>query len=122
MKWTITLAALLATANAYSHSMSPIRFGGEDEPLKSITVTGYVVVPITVGSPVTKDFVITVDGQEIDRIKVHAGQKNKAKIPVKLNEANRVENHKVCSIGIGASMNTKICTLVKAYWLKKDKS
>lgn len=120
MKTITTLAALLAATNVYSHSMSPIEFGGKDDPLNAITVTGYVVVPIAVGSDVKRDFLITVDGQEIDRMTVEAGQKKKAKIPVNLNKPNTVENHKVCSIGIGTSINTRICTRVKAYWLKEE--
>ena len=121
MKRIIALTALLATANAFSHSMSPITFGGKKDPLKSITMTGYVVVPITVGSHITQDFIITVDDEEIETIKVHKGQRRKKDIPVKLNEPNRVERHEICSIGIGSSVNTRICTQVKAFWLVKEK-
>ena len=111
---------LLAAANAYSHSMSPITWGGKDQPLESISVTGLVVVPITVSSRITQDFIITVDGQEVERIKISKDQRRQADIPVKLNESNRVEKHEVCSIGIGLSVNTRICTLVKAYWLQRS--
>ncbi len=121
MNKLITIAALVASSTAYSHSMSPISFGGKDDPMNAISLSGVVVVPITVGSKSAKDFLITVDGEEIDQIHVSAGGKSKAKIPVKLNEPNKVETHKVCSVGLGTTFNTKICTKVKAYWLKKDK-
>ena len=119
MKRILSLAALLLASTAHSHSMSPISFGGKDKPLESITLSGVVSVPITVGSKTGKDFLITVDGEEIDRLYVAAGGKSKATIPVKLFEPNTVENHKICSIGLGETFNTKICTKVKAYWLVK---
>ena len=119
MRSIFTIAVFSAATNAYSHSMSPITFGGKDKPLESISVTGSVVVPITVGSEITQDFIITVDGEEVDRLKIDKGQRRKADIPVKLNQPNRVEKHEVCSIGIGLSINTRICTQIKAYWLQR---
>ncbi|WP_339386697.1 hypothetical protein [Vibrio caribbeanicus] len=119
MKSIFTIAMLLTAANACGHSMSPITFGGKDKPLESISVTGSVVVPITVGSEITQDFIITVDGQEVDRLQIDEGQYRQADIPVKLNEPNRLEKHEVCSIGVGLSINTRICTQVKAYWLQR---
>ena len=120
MKKLLTIAALLATSTAYSHSMSPISFGGKDDPMNAISLSGVVVVPIVVGSKSAKDFLITVDDEEIEQIHVANNSKFKANIPVKLNKPNTVETHLVCSIGLGKTFNTKICTKVKAYWLKKD--
>ena len=120
MNKLVTILSLIASASAFSHSMSPVSYGGKDDPLNAITLTGYVVVPITVGSSTGKDFVITVDDEEVDEVYVAAGSKSRASIPVKLNEPDQVETHHVCSIGMGETFNTKICTKVKAYWLKKD--
>lgn len=120
MKKLIAVAALVATFTAYGHTMSPIFFGGKNDPMNSISLTGVVVVPITIGSKSAKDFLITVDEEEVDQIHVPADEKRKASIPVKLNNPNTVEEHKVCSLGLGKTFNTKICTRVKAYWLKKD--
>lgn len=120
MKKLALITTLIVSTNALSHSMSPVLFGGKDDPLNSISLTGYVVVPISVGSSTGKDFVITVDDEEVDKVYVSAGSKVRASIPVNLNEPNKVETHHVCSIGMGTTFNTKICTKVKAYWLKKE--
>ena len=120
MKTLITLTALFSSSVIWAHSMSPITFGGKDDPMNAISLTGVVIVPITVGSATSKEFLITVDGEEIDKIRVGANGKSKASIPVKLNTPNTVENHKICSVGLGTTFNTKICTKVKAYWLKED--
>ena len=99
--------------------MSPVTFGGKENPMQSITVTGVVMVPIEVSSEVPKEFIIEVNGMEFETIKVGAHSKVKTIVPVRLNHPNVVENHKICSIGQGLTLKTKICTKVKAYWLQE---
>lgn len=114
------LVLSMAAFNVLAHSMSPIEFGGRKNPTQSITMTGLVFVPITIGTRTAKDYMVTVDGIEFDNISLNANSQKMIKIPVKMHKPNRVERHLICSIGKGSTFNTKICTKVKAYWLKDE--
>ena len=102
---------------ASAHSMSPIFYGGAENALESITLSGVVLVPISVGSHQRQHFLITVDDEDYKKILVEAGNETSLEVPVKLFQPNHVELHRVCSIGLGEGFNTRICTRVKAYWL-----
>lgn len=119
-KFNLLLISLFLPSLAAGHSMSPIKFGGKNNPMQSISVTGVVLVPIEVGTKNPKVFAIEVDGVEFKRIQVAKGGLTKLTVPVRLNNPNIVENHTVCSVGQGSYFNTKICTRVKAYWLQRS--
>ena len=108
---------LLFTSAAHAHWMSPVSWGGRDN-LNSITINGVVRVPVTVGSSTLKDIEIYVDGNLFSKFKVGENQKVTQTIPVKLSKVGEVERHKICSLGYGSTINTKICATVKAFWLE----
>ena len=120
LSYVVALVLSMAAFIVLAHSMSPIEFGGKKNPSQSITMTGLVFVPITIGTRTAKDYLITVDDEPFDTVFINANSQKMIKIPVKMHKPNRVERHLVCSIGKGSTFNTKICTKVKAYWLKDD--
>ena len=114
--FTVGFISLFATM-ANAHWMSPVSWGGKDN-LNSISIDGFVSVPVTIGSNTPKDIEIYIDGNLFSRFKVSENQKVTTKIPVKLSKSGVVEYHKICSLGVGNTFNTKICATVKAFWLE----
>lgn len=118
MKKSIILSLSLISTLTNAHYMAPVNWGGRDQ-LDSITTSGWVFVPVTVGTDSEKDFEIFLDGELISFLTIPKNKTKTSKIPIKLSTQNEVEYHKICSVGYGTTFNTQICTVVKAYWLQQ---
>jgi hypothetical protein len=126
--WKYLLALVLSCAfvtHANAHSHSPTSFGGPDNPLDAVTVTGVQTVTITVGNlnSFPQSYEIYVDDELVGTTsEVAPNLFRKLPIPVKLSKPNTPEIHKVCSISVakeGDMFRSKICTEAKLYWSKK---
>lgn len=118
MKKIALLLPLVCSFTIQAHVMGPISWGGPDNLMESTTVDGIVIVPIKLEAYDGSDFDIEVDGTVIKTFTLAKNESRKFRVPVQLREkSGKVEKHKICSVSSG-KIRTRICTKVKAVWLK----
>lgn len=122
MKTITLLIPILCSFSLQAHVMGPISWGGPDNMMQSTSFTNRVTVPIMIQTYDKNDYDIFVDGIKYRTVTIPKNQTKKFMIPVPLREqTGKIEHHKICSVAAG-NIRTKICTKVKAVWLKKPTS
>ncbi|AUS02720.1 hypothetical protein NVP2275O_139 [Vibrio phage 2.275.O._10N.286.54.E11] len=118
----LLIVAFTTSPSTNAHSHTPISFGGLQNPLDAITMTGVSTVMITVGNlnNFPQAYEVYVDDEKIGTTtEVPPGLFRKLPIPVKLNKPNTPEIHTVCSVSVAREndmFRSKICTEAKLYW------
>ncbi len=122
----IAFITLCLLGTLYSHSQTPIKFGGEENKLDSMSTKQIKTISINLQNLNTysQQYYIEVDGQVIGQSNMLiAKQSIKLNIPVKINKENQLEVHNICTISIPQSdeelFKSKICTKAYLYWIKQ---
>ncbi len=122
----IVFIILCLLTTLFSHSQTPIKFGGEENKLDTMSTKQIKIIPIYLQNLNTysQEYYIEVDNQVIGVSKtLISNQSIKLNIPVKINKKNKLEVHQICTISIPQSedelFKTKICTKAYLYWIKQ---
>lgn len=110
----------------FAHSQTPIIYGGKNNKLDSISLNQGKVVPIVLQNlnKYSQSYEISVDSLVKHKV-LNLGENKirKLNVFVKINKANTLELHKICSISIPKNKNemfkTKICTKAYLYWVEE---
>jgi len=121
----IVLISFIFITTLFSHSQTPIEFGGEKNKLDTISSKQIKVVPITLQNlnSYEQQYYIEVDGEYIGMTNVlRENQIVKLNVPVKISKENQLETHRICTVSIPKEedelFKTKICTKAYLYWMK----
>lgn len=118
--------SLLISSNIFAHSQTPIKYGGKENKLDSITTKQIKVIPISIRNlnSYEQAYEIYINKERVAKTnKLIKNQKLKLNIPIKIKEANKLLKYDICSLSIPNSkkemFRTKICTEAYLYWSNK---
>ena len=124
MKIVLIISFLLTIL--FSHSQTPIVFGGKDKKLDTLSTKQVKTVAISIQNlnSYEQQYYIEVDNKYIGLTqKLRHNQVIKLNVPVKINKANKLEIHNICTVSVPRNeeelFKTKICTKAYLYWLKE---
>lgn len=122
----IVFIILSIFTSLFSHSQTPIEFGGEKNKLDTISTKQVKTVTIHLQNLNTysQQYYIEVDEQFIGVTNsLIPNQSIKLNIPVKISKENQLEVHHICTVSIPQSddelFKTKICTKAYLYWINQ---